>query len=274
MPATTLNFQVPANGGTLTFAGVAVGGSSYGVATLLAAFGNDNATDIIVTTPFPTGPGAAAYVRVNTLHVFTPSLTQQTLTYKFTPTSTTTFLAVETINIDVSRNGLPIGNTSQFINFTGTGTTAGAAGEAPSLITSFRRELVPTTGTTGIVLSYLNELNFNDAIDSRTYIFKAEDILADRVPTVRRVIITYVDLGVATVTATINGVDDSGALVTAAATVTLGTVGASGRLMTAFFDMGISCFRPQLTLSQAPNGGPFQLSTAMITGTVEKQVTL
>ena len=142
------------------------------------------------------------------------------------------------------------------------------------MMQSFRRELVPVTGANGIVLAYFNELNFNDTVDSRAYIFRAEDILADRVPTVRRVIVTYIDLGVATVTATINGVDDTGALVTAAATVTLGTVGATGRLLTAFFDMGISCFRPQLTLTQAPNGGPYQLSTAMITGTVEKGVTL
>jgi hypothetical protein len=170
------------------------------------------------------------------------------------------------------------GTGSHTYTLTGTGTpstSGGASGEAPGLVQAFRRELVPVNSVSaGIVLAYFNETNFNDIIDGRTYVFKAQDILADRVPTVRRVVITYIDLGVATVKATINSIDDTGALVTKSAVLTIGTVGATQRLMTAFFDLVVTGFRPQLTLSQVANGGPFQLSTVMMTGQLETEVTL
>lgn len=234
-----------------------------------------------------TGLGAAAYA-VNP-SIIGDTLADSTLngTLQFTPPSVGAFSASMSVTGKVfildPRTGNFIFNgnqtTTHSLTISGTGIPAmgggGGVGEAPGVLQSFRRELVPVNSqSAGIVLAYFDETNFNDTIDPRVYIFRAEDIIADRVPTVRRVIITYVDLGVATVMATINGVDDTGVLVRASSTVVLGTVGATGLLMTAFFDMGISCFRPQLMLSQNANGGPFQLSTAMITGTIEKDVTL
>jgi hypothetical protein len=265
----------------LIFPNTAVGASSNGTVSVVAFSSNeDNVTAIGIS-----GPGAAVYDISGARSLQQDYLAGDTGSgiIKFSPTSAITFNATFTITFDrFSGDGRLLQKDQQInLSLVGTGTGSGggggggATGEATGLVQAFRRELIPVKSVTaGIVLAYFDETNFNDILDARTYIFKAQDILADRVPTTRRVVITYVDLGVATVRATITGVNDQGVLVTASAVVTLGTAGATRRLMTAFFDLAATCFRPQLTISQVANGGPFQLSTAMLTGQIETEVTL
>lgn len=175
-----------------------------------------------------------------------------------------------------------IGSSQGFVgpfpfNFTLTGTggtSPVSGGEAPSLLQSFRQLLVPSQGTTGKVLSIYDSLSFDDALDGASYTFKAEDILADRVPTVRRVVITYIDLGVARLDVRLTGVNDAGVAQIATTTVTIGTVAATGNLLTAYADLSLTSYRPQLTLIRGIAVGPIAISTVLLTGTIEKQVTL
>ena len=270
----SLSYTQP-TGGTLTYPNTIIGGSSNGSIQVTHAGSDlDDVNSITIS-----GPGAAAYSITPPNNIFTGYFDpgdSATDIVKFSPTSATTFNATFTVNYSqYNSNGQLVFTANISLALMGVGITGGATGEAPALVQSFRRELVPVNSlSAGIVLAYFNELNFNEALDGRSYIFRAEDILADRVPTVRPIIVTYIDLGVATVTATINGVDDNGTPVTAASTVTIGTAAASGNLLTKFIDLQATCFRPQLTLSQVAGGGPFQMSTAVITGTVEKEVTL
>lgn len=275
-------------GGTLAFGNVTFNTSSQLSATAHNSAGLSTNEEIDPTDISISGPGAAMFSLnpdgpggVNN-GLFNPYGPQESNTgfIVFAPTSAAAFTATLTITYNANNTStghrILTGGTLS-LTLTGTGVTgggSGAAGEAPALVDAFRRELVPNTGTAGIVLAYYDETTLNDSADGRQYIFRAEDITAYRVPTVRRVIITYVDLGVATVTATINGVNDDNTLVSATAMATIGTAGATGRLMTKFIDLQATCFRPQLTISQIANGGPLQLSTVMLTGTVEKQVTL
>lgn len=122
-------------------------------------------------------------------------------------------------------------------------------------------------------VAYFDPTNFNDAAADSALSFRVEDIAVERVPTVRRVVITYRDMGVATLTATVTAVNDQLAVVTDSKTNQIGTTGATMKLMTAFFDLQVTGFRPQLSLSRPANGGPVSISTVTMVGMVE-QVTL
>ena len=191
-------------------------------------------------------------------------------TLTFTPSSATSFSGT----FNVPNSGL----TSLSLTGTGVGGGGGggSTGEAPGLVQSFRRELIPVNNvmTGAILLAYYDTTNFNDATDSSTYIFRAEDIIAERVPTIRRVILTYIDLGVVTIGVTLTGSNDNSAVVTASTTVSLGNATPTGALLTKFIDLELTAFRPQLTITRAFNAGPLQISTVMATGTIERQVTL
>ena len=231
--------------------------------------------DDIVVAATITGTGNAAFQVVPPMPPDTQDLPPQeigamSISVKFTPSNSTPLTCTLTLYLQ-SDPYFPAAT----ITLTGQGSGTIGVGEAPFLVQSFRRELVPIKSSGGVVtLGYLNEENFNDANDSGQYIFKAEDILANRVPTIRRVVLTYVDLGVATPQFTINGSNDNGQLVTITKSQQIGTVAASGLLLTAFIDITISCFRPQLTITRPAGAGPVQISTVLIVGTVETEVTL
>jgi len=105
--------------------------------------------------------------------------------------------------------------------------------------------------------------------------FKAEDILANRVPTVRTIVVTYLALGPVTVTFTIAGSDDNGAPVSTSVTAILGTAPLSGGLSVArVYPTPISAFLPQLSLSMNGNAGSLYIATIVMCGTVEVEQTL
>jgi hypothetical protein len=164
-----------------------------------------------------------------------------------------------------------------FYNLTGTGIAnpnPPPAAEFPSLLQVFRYLLVPTLGTTGKVLSYYDIVAFNDTVDACQYVFKAEDIIADRVPTTRRVIITYIDEGVATLVVSVQAINDNGAIITGQTTITIGTAAATGAISTAYADLQVTGYRPQVILFRPANGGPIFISHVVAAGTIEKVVTL
>ena len=113
--------------------------------------------------------------------------------------------------------------------------------------------------------------DFDDPIQSCTHSFKVEDIAYNRYPSVRRVVLTYRDLGVATLTVTVTGSNDNGQVISNSQTQTIGNAVPTNKLLTKFFDVQLSCFRPQLTIYRAAGGGPVSISTATMLGHLENQ---
>lgn len=111
--------------------------------------------------------------------------------------------------------------------------------------------------------------SYNDANDGSSYSYRQEDVIPHRVPTVRRVVITYRNLGTATLTMTVSAVDDNGVTQSKSQTQTIGNVSADQTLLTAFFDITITGFRPQLSWSRAAAGGPISIIRATLIGEVE-----
>jgi hypothetical protein len=130
---------------------------------------------------------------------------------------------------------------------------------------------VPTTTTAGqSFISIYDPSNFDDPDDASSYSWRAEDIEVARVPTIHRVILVYRDLGLATITVTVSGVNDNGATVTASKLTKIGSAAASNNLMTAFVDLTVSAFRPQLSISRAAGAGPVSIVSATMVGEVEE----
>lgn len=112
--------------------------------------------------------------------------------------------------------------------------------------------------------------DFDDDQDGSTYFYRAEDIAPGRVPTVRRVLLLYRDLGIATLTVILRGTNDDGSLITVTKTEKIGTTNATGLILQRFVDITLTASRPQLGYSRAPNGGPVSIISATIFGEVEE----
>lgn len=119
-------------------------------------------------------------------------------------------------------------------------------------------------------LCFFNPFLNNDPAQGSSYSFRQEDIEPNRVPTVNRVILQYRDIGVCTLTVTVTGMNDNGAVVTASKVVTIGTGGTPFTIKTIFVDLTLTGFRPQLTISRAANGGPFSIIKAVMVGESEE----
>lgn len=129
----------------------------------------------------------------------------------------------------------------------------------------------PTNSTSSIGM--FDTGNFNDANQPSTYNYRIEDVEVNRYPTVRRVILTYRDIGQATITVTLTGNNDNGTVVSNSASVNIGNAIPTDVLITKFVDITLSAFRPQLSWSRAANGGPVAITRATILGESE-EVTL
>lgn len=115
--------------------------------------------------------------------------------------------------------------------------------------------------------------DFDDPTDNSYYFFRQEDVTAGRQPTVRRVIITYRDLGPASITLTLYATTDSATSVTASTTVSIGNTVPTGILMTKIVELQVTGFRPQLSISRAAGGGPVSIAAVTLIGEIE-EVTL
>jgi hypothetical protein len=238
---------------------------------------------LTITSVNITGTGASSYANNPTIvgRFFKNGVPNIAGTMVFTPVGVGPFSASFTVSGEQFVGGVdsgPVG-TSHAVTLSGTGVAAtgggGGVGEVPAVLQSFRRELIPVnSGSAGIVLAYFNEANFNDVLDSSIYVFKAEDIVGSRVPTVRRVVLTYLDLGTATISVTINGTNDLGAVVSNTVVMSIGNIVPTNSLLTAFVDIELTSFRPQLSISRAPGAGPVVITMSQMIGTVETQGTL
>lgn len=130
---------------------------------------------------------------------------------------------------------------------------------------------IPTETITGsnAYIGTFSPGSYDDPVDGSTYSFRQEDVIPNRVPTVRRVVITYRNLGVCTLTVTVGAINDLGVAVIDSQTQQIGDTSADASLRTAFFDLTVTGFRPQLTISRAAGGGPFSIIRASMIGEVE-----
>jgi hypothetical protein len=263
----------PTNGSTIAFGNVIVG-SNASQSWTIHQVGSQSyyQTDSIImsgagNTDFTSGdPGPLYGVDSNSASIV------------FTPAALGAVSVTMTVTYELGSNGIPNGNLLTLIyTLTGTGISNPSpppATEVTSLLQSFRYLLVPSQGTTGKVLSFYDTTSLDDASDASTYTFKAEDLTAVRVPTVRRVMITYIDLGVATLHVSVTAVNDNGVIVTEQTAITIGTVGATQNICTAFADLSVTGYRPQVQLFRAAGGGPVFISHVVASGTIEKGGTL
>ena len=270
----------PVSGSTIAFGNVIVGANAN--KTVSVSFNSPVNSDpgqytytSNVTTI--TGPQALRFSGDMSDFFSGPGADGSTHIFRFNPTGLGAATATLTWTYTQVVNGVTQAPGTGTYTLTGTGIAnpnPPPATETASLLQNFRYLLVPSQGTTGKVLSYYDTTLFNDAADNATYIFKAEDLTADRVPTVRRVIITYIDLGVATLVVNVSGVNDQGILVSGQTVITIGTVAATGVLSTAYADLSVTCYRPQIKLIRNAGAGQIAISHVMATGTIEKNVTL
>jgi hypothetical protein len=138
--------------------------------------------------------------------------------------------------------------------------------------------LIP--GNVGFNFSFytLDPTNFNDPNSGSFYNWKVEDVIEGRTPTVSRVILSYRDLGVATITVTLSGVVGmTDALQpdtpkSATATIQIGTANATGKLCTVVLGMNFTAANLQLSVQRAANAGPVSITKARLEGRVETTV--
>jgi hypothetical protein len=158
---------------------------------------------------------------------------------------------------------------------TGTGSSIGAGlpiGENGGVVANTWFLFDPTQNiASGLsYLGFYDTASFDDQLDGSSYSYRVEDIISHRVPTVNRLVLTYRDLGLATVTWTVTGTNDLLQVVSASVTVQLGNKIPTNALLTKFVDISLTAFRPQLSWSRQPNGGPLSLVAVEMRGEVEE----
>lgn len=122
-------------------------------------------------------------------------------------------------------------------------------------------------------IAILDSSNLDDAIDNTTYVFRMEEIQPNRVPTVRRVILEYRDLGICNVNCLITGTNDKGEVIFVSNQQKIGNTIPTGTILTSFFDITLTAFRPQVAFTRSPGSGPLAIISTTLIGESE-QVTL
>jgi hypothetical protein len=126
-----------------------------------------------------------------------------------------------------------------------------------------------TIGGAGFIYTF-DVTNFNDSVSGGFYNWKLEDVIAGRTPTVNRVIISVRDLGVATITVTLSGIDQNTQQpISNSVPLTIGTVGASNKLITYLPGISLTAQNLQLSITRAANVGPVSITKVRMEGRVE-----
>lgn len=157
---------------------------------------------------------------------------------------------------------------------TGTGSSQGAGfpfSEFGGVFGSTYFLFIPSQDSNSLAsfLGFFDVSSFDDPKDGSSYSYRVEDTRTDRVPTINRVILTYRDLGLAKLTFTLTGVNDDGKVVSNSVLVQIGNVVATNALLTKFIDLTLTAFRPQLSVSRLPAGGPVSIIRVVLRGEVE-----
>jgi hypothetical protein len=128
---------------------------------------------------------------------------------------------------------------------------------------------IPCTLFLNPVVLTLDPTNFDDQANGSTYSWKVEDVIAGRQPTINRVIISYRDLGVATITVTLSGNDDSGNALSINQVATIGTVAGSKKILSVVLGLALTAQNLQLNVTRPPAGGPVSITKVRMEGKVE-----
>ena len=125
------------------------------------------------------------------------------------------------------------------------------------------------TGAAGLY-TFDPTLGFNDPSNPSNYSFKVEPVAAGATPTVSKIIVTYRDLGLVTVTFTLTATTDDQKIVSNSVTVILGNLIPTGRIMTRN-DIGLTLTGQnlQLSLSRAANAGSLALVELVLVGRLD-----
>lgn len=110
---------------------------------------------------------------------------------------------------------------------------------------------------------------FNDQNIPSSYSWRVEQIAPFRQPTVRRVLVTYKDLGIVTATFSVSGCNDVGNVVSVSQTATWGNNPPTNALFTTKVDLQLTCLNPQLSVYRAANAGPLCIIQAVLVLEVE-----
>jgi hypothetical protein len=133
--------------------------------------------------------------------------------------------------------------------------------------------LIPAEDANGNgVIWTLDPTNFNDPASMSFYNWKVEDVIAGRVPTINRVIISYRDLGVANPNFTLSGTNDQGQAVSLTVPVTIGNTVPLGIILTTIVGIAFSAQNLQLSMERDANAGPVSITKVRMEGRVETTV--
>lgn len=132
---------------------------------------------------------------------------------------------------------------------------------------------------TGVVgLWSFNPLSgFNDPNNASIYNYRVEDIIAGRTPTVRRIILTYRDLGVCSPIFMLTGTTDAGKVVSVQTgsggvpAVTIGNSTATNKLLTKLISLQLTAQNIQCTVIRPANAGPLSYVKLVLVGNIESQ---
>jgi hypothetical protein len=126
-------------------------------------------------------------------------------------------------------------------------------------------------------IAQMDTTDFNDRSSGSFYSYKVEEVAAGRTPTCGRQIITYRDLGVATLTATLTGTivpvgsGNQPIQSSVSETFNIGTVGATGKLFTTIRSIELTAQNLQYTLTRQPAGGQVSIIKTRLEGEVETE---
>jgi len=126
------------------------------------------------------------------------------------------------------------------------------------------------SGSPQYTLAILDSTDFDDPVDTAYYSFRMEEVIPNRVPTVRRVILQYRDLGEATITALLTATNDKGQVLASTKTNDIGNALPTNTILTSFFDIEITGFRPQLAFTRNSGAGPLSIVSVTMVGEVEE----
>ena len=116
---------------------------------------------------------------------------------------------------------------------------------------------------------------FNDPVNPSTYKFKVEQIVPGRIPTISRMILTYRDLGIVSVTFALSGTTDQGTIIgngnppASSITITLGNTNPTGVLFTSVQGLTLSAQNLQLSITRLAGAGALSIASIMLAGRVE-----
>jgi hypothetical protein len=111
---------------------------------------------------------------------------------------------------------------------------------------------------------------YNDTVNPSSYNFRVEEVAPYRTPTVRRVILSYIDLGVVAITLTLTGCNDQQAVVSKSAQITIGNNPATGAILTQKVDLQLTAMNQQLNVERAAGAGPLSLAKVWLIGESEE----